>query len=384
MSPAARYHFQRIVPYMDAMGFCLSKPSARVLLDLSDPGAPRIPLEQDLSAAARIEDTMFVACDETASLERLMRLADGSWGAHEHLRLADYVDLPAGDDSEADIEGLAIDGDWLWLIGSHSLKRKRPKGDPDRLRRIVRDPNRFLLARVPLIGEGPGRYRPARAEGARRAQWVEATPTASKLIDWLRRDEVLAPFLDIPSKENGLDIEGLAVRGMTAWIGLRGPVIRGHAVVVEMQLKEVGHHQLKARRIDGRARYRCHFLRAEGLGVRDLFFEGDDILVLVGPTLSSDGPARLLRWVGGANSPAPGIVNEDSLQHLAELPYHAAFDHPEAVLSWPDAGPSAVLVIYDAPSEARLRLGGVFADVFDLGALARPNACDGITAPVAQ
>ena len=54
------------------------------------------PLHKDLSAVARIGDSLFLACDETASLERLRRLDDGSFGDHQHFALDALVDLPAG------------------------------------------------------------------------------------------------------------------------------------------------------------------------------------------------------------------------------------------------------------------------------------------------
>ncbi|WP_457090403.1 DUF3616 domain-containing protein [Microvirga sp. P5_D2] len=44
------------------------------------------------------------------------------------------------------------------------------------------------------------------------------------------------PFLSIPSKENGFDVEGLAVREGRISPGLRGPVLRGHAVVLDPKL----------------------------------------------------------------------------------------------------------------------------------------------------
>ena len=56
-----------------------------------------------------------------------------------------------------DIEGFAVDSSWLWVVGSHSLKREKP--DPlgqDRdeslaeLTGIDRDPNRYFLGRVPM------------------------------------------------------------------------------------------------------------------------------------------------------------------------------------------------------------------------------------------
>ena len=54
------------------------------------------------------------------------------------------------------------------------------------------------------------------------------------------------------SKENGIDIEGMVVLGNRALFGLRGPVIGGSAVVVEVLIRE-------GLQIDNRA-FRLHFL----------------------------------------------------------------------------------------------------------------------------
>ena len=42
----------------------------------------------------------------------------------------------------------------------------------------------------------------------------------------------------LPSKDNGLDIEGLAVLGNRVYLGLRGPVLRGRAIILELELEE--------------------------------------------------------------------------------------------------------------------------------------------------
>jgi hypothetical protein len=51
------------------------------------------PIERDLSAAARWEDTLFASCDETASVERLTE-SDGHWGNHRHFNLGGPVTCP--------------------------------------------------------------------------------------------------------------------------------------------------------------------------------------------------------------------------------------------------------------------------------------------------
>ena len=49
------------------------------------------PIERDLSAAARSEDSLFLSCDETAGVERLTEAGE-EWANHRHFSLADLVE----------------------------------------------------------------------------------------------------------------------------------------------------------------------------------------------------------------------------------------------------------------------------------------------------
>jgi hypothetical protein len=318
------------------------------------------PLHKDLSAVARVGDSLFLACDETASVERLRRLEGGRFGDHRHFALDEFVDLPGGADGEMDIEGLCVEGGFLWIAGSHSLRRCKPKrqeSDADdalaRMEEIEREPNRYFLGRIPLVQEESGLLAPARSDGERHAAWLKFGKRRSALARWVADDPHLGPFLEIPSKENGFDVEGLAVRGSQVWLGLRGPVLRGHAVILRLDFKEQGTDRLKARRIDGRRRYRKYLVDTRGLGVRDMRFDGDDLLLLVGPTMSLEGPAFLLRWCGAVRDDASGVVDPGRIETVAELPYQLHVDHPEGIDLWPEGGPGALLVIYDAPAPER-------------------------------
>jgi Protein of unknown function (DUF3616) len=318
------------------------------------------PLHKDLSAVTRIGDCLFLACDETASVERLRRLDDGSFGDHQHVALDALVDLPAGADGEMDIEGLCAADGFLWIVGSHSRKRSKPKRDEaDRSQalqsmvEIEREPNRYFLGRVPLVEEAPGLFTAARSDGERQAAWLRLGKKRSALERWLAADPHLEPFLTIPAKENGLDVEGLAVRGNRVWLGLRGPVLRGHAVVLDLELLPKARDRLKARRIDGARRYRKHLLDTRGLGIRDMRFAGDDLLLLVGPTMSLEGPAFVLRWRDAAKDDDSGVIAPERVETVAELPYRLHADHPEGLELWPEAGAGALLIIYDAPAPER-------------------------------
>lgn len=182
----------------------------------------------------------------------------------------------------------------------------------------------------------------------------------------LRRDEHLAPFLDIPGKDNGLDIEGIAVRGDRVYLGLRGPVLRGWAFVLELR-PYVDPDEPDRLRLtpfeDGRL-YRKHVLDLDGLGVRDMCPHGDDLLILAGPTMDLDGPVRVYRWHGAAVAEEPIIVRAGLISRVLELTYGEGDDHAEGLTL---VGDDRVLVVYDSPAPVRLTTdGAVIADVLKL------------------
>ncbi|KAB1991062.1 DUF3616 domain-containing protein, partial [Haemophilus parainfluenzae] len=111
---------------------------------------------QDLSAAHLLGDTLWLGSDETAHLEAL-RLTEFAGGSHRQVAIADLIALPNADRTEIDIEGLAYAPPYLWVVGSHSLKRKAPRPEYDdaknlqRLNTVVMEKNRYLLGRIPLV-----------------------------------------------------------------------------------------------------------------------------------------------------------------------------------------------------------------------------------------
>ena len=64
-------------------------------------------LRADLSAAAVVGATLFVSCDETASVERLV-LRDGAFVDHENVNLGEFFDLPGGPDGETGMSRMPI------------------------------------------------------------------------------------------------------------------------------------------------------------------------------------------------------------------------------------------------------------------------------------
>jgi hypothetical protein len=115
--------------------------------------------------------------------------------------------------------------------------------------------------------------------------------------------------------------------------------------------------------------YRTFFLDLDGLGVRDLGHDGDDVLVLAGPTMDLDGPARVYRWRGAAPGRHHTAVRQDDLVRLEDLPAghgdDEGRDHAEGLTVLPDG---AAMVVYDSPAPDRVQGGGVLADVVGLHA----------------
>ena len=341
----------------------------QILLRFATAGGAE-PVVSDLSAVHRDGAVLWIVGDERQpELYRLTASGDG-YGDPRGFALGDFVDLPEGTDAEVDVEGLDGAPGCLWLAGSHSRTRKRvdPGDDDDKVEDVLctvkSHPNRNVLIRLPLTTGDDGL--PAPSSGA-------AGDTGAALLDGdllaaLASDRHVGPFLAIPGKDNGLDIEGLVAVGDRLLLGLRGPVLRGWAVVVEVAPESDPSRPGRLRLGGPRPGYRLFFLDLDGLGMRDLCRDGDDVLVLAGPTMELDGPVRLYRWRGAARNRRHTAVRRADLPRVADLPYgqgeDEGADHAEGVTLLSDD--DALLVVYDSPAPSRVLPDGVLADVVRL------------------
>ena len=235
---------------------------------------------------------------------------------------------PADADEEADIEGLARAGSFLWAVGSHSLRRKQIKekhDGPDAIERLAEvdgQANRQVLLRIPVadVDGVPTLVRELEVGGVRHVAALLGKD-GDDLREVLREDAHLAPFLPIPGKDNGLDVEGIAVIGDRVYLGLRGPVLRGWAVVLELRpyVDPDDPTRLRLRDFADGSPYRKHVLDLDGLGVRDLCPDGDDLLVLAGPTMDLDGPVRVYRWRRAAPRPTATWCATTPLTRVVDL-----------------------------------------------------------------
>jgi hypothetical protein len=272
---------------------------------------------------------------------------------------------------------------FLWVVGSHSASRKKPRHrsaeeDIERLASVRFEPNRLLLGRIPVVASAGGSTL-ARHDGARRSAQL-----VGDLREILCDDPLLGPFVrayenaagdrvTIPGKDNGFDIEGIVVTpgsgaASRVWLGLRGPVLRGWATILEIApIEGDTPDQLVLGPVgpSGKSRYRKHLLHLEGLGIRDLRADGDDLLILAGPTMTLDGQVAIYRWVGGLSTSSNDTLTElaaGRLERVLDLPHGNGEDRPEGFVR---LSSGELLVVYDGPAQARLAgEHGVLADVF--------------------
>lgn len=276
-------------------------PILPVRLDYGSLGSKRTEAEQkrlnNISAVIQTKQHLWLASDEGSTIERLSWSKDRFADARS-FELADYFTLP-GTKPEIDIEGLSVADGRLWIAGSHSRNRKTPKNKPGesetedavtddlaRLAEVKLPKRRYLLGCVKLSDDHSKIDAPK--DGG--APCIVFGAHGNALAEALAEDAHIAPFLQLPDKENGLDIEGLAVKGERMFLGLRGPVIGGYAIILELSLEDAGGTLLLRRLGANGARYRKHFVSLGGLGIRDLSVEGNGLLILAGPTMGIPGP----------------------------------------------------------------------------------------------
>ncbi len=356
-----------------ANGFLLS----RVLLQFDSDSNDLI---GEISAIARTPDgSLWVGSDELLAIERLSEIAPYIYGQHERFDSGSFVDL-LDSESEIDIEGMDYSDGYLWLIDSHSTKRNKPKGksykkDIKALSEVDTDLNRYLLARVPIVNGQPVKsYQLSdRAEDSLTAASLQKRDGRNVLMEALASDEHLGSFVKmrLPSKDNGLDIEGLAVCGQRVYLGLRGPVLRGWAVILELELTadEPGVLVPKAIGENGEV-YRKHFVDLNGLGIRELCRHKDNLIILAGPTMALEGAMQVFQLKNLLDHSNDTIWNQDekALSVLFDLPSLSGVDHAEGLALFPCIGyDNALMVVYDSPSdERRPDKKSIFADVFRL------------------
>ncbi|MEO0867241.1 MAG: DUF3616 domain-containing protein [Cyanobacteria bacterium J06642_11] len=258
----------------------------------------KIHRHEDLSAIAyfQIDDTAYVAVGSDESKKRvqvLKKTSDHTYRVDKDLE----IELPAGEGAlEIDIESMAFDADktCLYIVGSHSQKRRTVKIEA----KTVQE-NRQRLAEIWPESDRNRIFQVSLKSKNGKVKSIQQVDNLKKLF---AQDPYLKKFIDIPSKENGIDIEGLAFCDNQLFLGFRGPILRGNYVPVMV----IPSQAFETKTTD----YEIRFVQLNGLAIRDMTAVNDGFLIIAGPMGDAPGPYQIYFWDGsdmiyGTNSPAP-------------------------------------------------------------------------------
>lgn len=349
-------------------------PAERCLLQFDENYDNMEDLRGEISSSLITENNLWLSYDEGAGIERLSKTKRG-FGYHKHYELTEFFDLPGGD-GEADMEALAYAEPYLWFCGSMSLKRDSPSPDDsleeqlDNLGDIDLDKNRFSLGCIPCIKRN-GTYellKEVEYKGENiRPKMLRGGAKSSELHNALMRDEHLHKFMTIPCKDNGFDIEGLAVYGKRIFIGLRGPVLNGYAVILEITCKSLDNMLFMDQYPEEDKLYRKHFVDLRGMGIRELnITKNGDLYLLAGPTMDLDGTISIYRIKRGLEDNYSSVVHHP--ERLFDVARGAELEHgQDKAEGMAFINDGRVLITYDSPVPDRLEgKAAVWMDCYEI------------------
>jgi len=239
----------------------------------------KIHAESDISAADFLGDILLIGADEAVGHDKNENYIQLLKREGNDYYVSSNILVYRGDKEhgrELDIEGIAIEGNHIFVVGSHALARKRVNPDAN---------HKKNLKRLATIKMEPGRKQLFRLTLDSTNSVIKNERTSLATI--ISNDPILSPFSAIPSKENGIDIEAVAVKNRRLYLGFRGPVLRGGFVPV-MRL-DFDNPEMS---------YRLHYLNLGGFGIRDMVSIPDGFILLAGPVADLPNEYRLYHWNG--------------------------------------------------------------------------------------
>jgi hypothetical protein len=300
--------------------------------------------------AEKATDVSGIACRPGPGFPRLCLAIDDETQAAQIVVLYETM-LVAGDliplihdtykgkPLELDGEGVGYADGFFYVIGSHG--RARHEKDSDKEAKI--DAKAAATRRVFRIALSPDDVDLDTGKKTREPQVTES----AALAVLIQKDPDLARSFDQPLEDNGVTVEGVAVKADTLYAGFRGPVLpSGSAVVLSAPLATV---------FDGKPGAAVLHRLALGndslghpRGIRDLTVDGDRMLLIAGP--EQDPPKKhaivpgdyaIYAWDGDA-----------AVSKLLELQPYGKSDKPEALLPIArDADTLRALLLFDGPKE---------------------------------
>ena len=301
---------------------------------------------QNISGIVFTERFLLIAADEGVTALVLKRKASNTFDYTGELDGIIGLKKNAG---EIDIEGIARGEKYFYLIGSHSRKRLKVKNEPhddetvqdnvNRLSQTAIEPSREWLFRIKLKDDGTFDKN------------KKKSIKSMSLRDFILNHPVLGSFQVIASKENGIDIEGIAADGDDKlYIGFRGPRLRGNYVPVMVLQPKVGKEDdFKEKFREKDAALELRYVNLDGLGIRGMAAVEKGFLILGGPVGDEPLPYHVFFWDG--ENTVPGKNQRDAKQKhiktLCKIPVPANAKAEGITLLKEAQGSFLFMIIYD-------------------------------------
>lgn len=255
--------------------------------------------------------------DDNLQGAQFVEVRDGKLVAGDTIKLIKNKSL------ELDGEGVAFSRGFYYVIGSHGHPRDSDrKLDPAKHAELIRA---RIAASSKIV-----RFRAVDGTAAKNEQ-------TSNLRKAIADEPDLVPFLDRRLDENGLTIEGIAIKDATLFAGFRAPVLdnNGRAVVLSVPIDALFGSSAMQRRL-------FRLALGQGRGVRDLASFETGILILAGPAAAEPGVYAIYAWDGAS----------ENVRLLSELTQFAPKRKPEGLLPLDKVGTKLrVLILFDGDKE---------------------------------
>ncbi len=282
----------------------------------------------NVSALGIVGDLLLIGSDEGNKIQIFKR------SGRRYQLLHDI--LLNDDGREVDIEGIACEDNLIFIVGSHSWKRPKMKAERSykknrkQIEQVLFEQSRDYVFHFKIDAAGNV------AGGIKR----------TSLRNIITKNKVLKVFSRVPGKENGVDIEGIAVKNGWLYFGFRGPVLRGNyaPVLVSKFSKEMDEYELL-------------FVNLGGRGVRDIVRAGDGFLILAGPVGDGPGSYQLYFWDGRDCLPGKRDDGEPAGQciYMCEIPTAEGAKAEGVTVVNERNGSFEFLIVYDSVDKGGAR-----------------------------
>jgi hypothetical protein len=249
----------------------------------------------------KAKDISGIACDFVSTLPRHCLVIDDNIQAAQAVVLQSNAlaagemvplidDVFDGKSLELDGEGIAFHDGAFYVIGSHGYPRdKDHKLDPQADQSLIAARIKAASQVVKIIAQADGTL-------------VVQKPTMS-LTKAIAAQVELAPFFGKRLDENGLTIEGIAIKGDRLFAGFREPVLEeGRTPILSVSLDGLAKDGDQAAKL-------FKIPLGSGMGVRDIAIEGDHFLILAGPVADVPGKYSIYSWDGVTDDGITPIVS---------------------------------------------------------------------------